>query len=62
MKSLLGKLFMNKEDEVLEQAQEEVVEVTEPVAEAPAKTKEAKHDLNACGCYKCELARDQGAK
>ena len=65
MKSLLGKLFMNKEDEVVEQVQEEVVEtveVEERVVEAPVKTKEAKHDVSQCGCYKCEIARDQGAK
>ena len=43
-----------EKDLVQDIATEAVIEAIEP--------KEKKHDINSCGCYKCELARDQGAK
>ena len=57
MKSFIERVFMAKklkEESVQDLATEAVVEAIEP--------KEKKHDINSCGCYKCEIARDQGAK
>lgn len=40
--------------EVKEQATEAVIEAI--------KVEKTKHNINECACYKCELARDQGAQ
>ena len=56
MKSFIERVFMAKKEKesIKDQATEAAIEAIEP--------KEKKHDINSCGCYKCELARDQGAK
>ena len=60
MKSFIERVFMAKklkEESVQDLATEAVVESIEV-----KQPKETKHDINSCSCYKCEIARDQGAK
>ena len=57
MKSFIEKVFKAKKEK-----QESVTDIATEAAIESIEPKEKKHDINSCGCYKCELARDQGAK
>ena len=56
MKKLKKEAIKNEElvTDIKEQATEAVIEAI--------KVEKTKHNINECACYKCELARDQGAE
>ena len=65
MKSFIERVFMSKKKKQEELLNEKTTtNTTEQTTEASIKAiePEVKHGINTCGCYKCEIARDQGAK
>ena len=65
MRAFIERVFMSrkkKQEELLNE--KTTTNTTEQATEANIKTiePEVKHDINSCGCYKCEIARDQDAK
>jgi uncharacterized protein (UPF0305 family) len=66
MKAFIDRVFKMKKQKKEMVNNEEITEnITEQATEAAItaiKVEKTKHDINECACYKCELARDQGAK
>lgn len=67
MKAFIERVFMAKKNKKQEELINETIttevkeQATEAVIEA-IKVEKTKHNINECACYKCELARDQGAQ
>ena len=66
MKAFIDRVFNMKKQKKEVIKDEEITEnITEQATEAvikAIKVEKTKHDINECACYKCELARDQGAE